>query len=367
MHWLTGRSLALALLGLLTYACDNTVTLTDDDDGDIPSATGSGGSLPSPTGGGGATPPPPPDNAGPGDGSDTVFAVTRMYFGDTDSQGSPSPTAWKAYGYNLDGKISTGTSTDLCKPSQGAAPNSVYPDGNGGIDNSWGKNLLPIWTGLAPDFSAQLNDSIASGEGTFLIKLDDLGSQLNYSVLGGKWYLTAPYAAGLPKFDGTDAWDVSANHLASPGDVESSLYAFTNGYLTANTWVAAPAGDVTLTIDNQGFPFAFELHHAFITMVLSPDHQSASNGIIAGVIDTEQHVDQMRKLAGSFDPGLCEGTTFESLADQLRQASDILKDGTQDPTRICDGISIGIGFEAVRAQIGDIAPATPPPPDPCGP
>jgi hypothetical protein len=45
----------------------------------------------------------------------------------------------------------------------------------------------------------------------------------------------------------------------------------------------------------------------------------------------------------------------------IGQASDILQDGTQDPTKTCDGITIGLGFEADAVLLG---PAVPPPPPP---
>jgi hypothetical protein len=40
--------------------------------------------------------------------------------------------------------------------------------------------------------------------------------------------------------------------------------------------------------------------------------------------------------------------TFDSLADQIRQAFDILVDGTQDPNQTCNGISIGLGRAPAR-------------------
>jgi hypothetical protein len=42
----------------------------------------------------------------------------------------------------------------------------------------------------------------------------------------------------------------------------------------------------------------------------------------------------------------------------IQQASDILTDGTQDPTKTCDGISIGLGFEMVDAARGGVGPAS---------
>ena len=43
-----------------------------------------------------------------------------------------------------------------------------------------------------------------------------------------------------------------------------------------------------------------------------------------------------------------------------------MKDGTNgDPNKTCDGISIGLGFEASAALIGGVAPPAPPVVDPC--
>ena len=42
---------------------------------------------------------------------------------------------------------------DLCKPAEGAHASSVYPDGDDGIDNNFGKVLVPIYNGLVTDLS----------------------------------------------------------------------------------------------------------------------------------------------------------------------------------------------------------------------
>src|SRR5690349_19491062 len=54
----------------------------------------------------------------PGDGTGSVtMAISKLYLGDTDADGTPDKAnGWKNFGYDLDGKISTATSTDLCKP-----------------------------------------------------------------------------------------------------------------------------------------------------------------------------------------------------------------------------------------------------------
>ncbi len=82
-------------------------------------------------------------------GQTTVIAVSQLFFGDTDRNGNASPTAWKQFGYNLDGLISTKTDANHCRLIAGANPTNVKTDGDGGIDNSFGSNLMPLVTSLS--------------------------------------------------------------------------------------------------------------------------------------------------------------------------------------------------------------------------
>ena len=43
---------------------------------------------------------------------------------------------------------------------------------------------------------------------------------------------------------------------------------------------------------------------------------------------------------------MARSSSFQSIATQLDQASDILSNGTNVAGQACDGISIGLGFEA---------------------
>lgn len=88
---------------------------------------------------------------------------------------------------------------------------------------------------------------------------------------------------------------------------------------------------------------------------------------MGGIIRAEDLVDQVAKLAAAFDSSFCDpnSPTLVAILNQLRQASDILLDGSQDPNKVCDGISIGLGFTMKAAQLGGIAPPVSPPPNPC--
>jgi hypothetical protein len=320
------------------------------------------GTTPPPDGTLVGQPPPRPEENKPGDGPGVVLAISKLYLGDTDRNGMKSASAWKGFGFNLDGQVSTAESTNLCAPRAGGKKVNVYPDGNTGIDNSFGKNILPILTGVAPDASTQVNEQILEGAFTIMISLEKLGTADTYNPLSAGLYGGADLGAA-PKFDGTDEWPLLPELLDTSGNPKIK---FANGYLTKNTWVSGDKGKIDLTIGIGGFNLTIGIGAALVAMDLDANHKSAGNGTIAGVIDTEQFITELKKVAGAFSEDLCEGSTIESIANQLRQASDIMKDGTAgSPSQECDGISIGLGFDAKEVLLGAVAEPAEPPADPC--
>lgn len=313
-------------------------------------------------------PPPPPAMKAPDGTGSVTFAVSKLYLGDTKPDGTPDLTnGWKNFGYDLDNKISTATSTDLCKPRDNNAPKNVYPDGNGGIDNSFGKNILPIILGLASDASAKINESISEGSFTLMLDMEKLGTGADYNPMVTQLYAGANLMAA-PKFDGTDQWPVVPELLNDKTDItKGSKVSFPMSYVTGNTWVSGSKGNVTLSLSISGFSLALTISNAVITGNVSSDHKKITGGIIAGILNTDQLITELKKVAGAFDPSLCSGATIDSIASQIAQASDILSDGSQDPTKSCDGISIGLGFDAALVKLGTIAPEAMPQPDPCAP
>ena len=115
----------------------------------------------------------------------------------------------------------------------------------------------------------------------------------------------------------------------------------------------------------MGIATELVIHHAVVSMQLDPTHQHATKGVISGVLVTDELTAEMTRLAGNIDVSLCTGNLHDSIVTQIEQASDILQDGTQDPAKTCDGISLGLGFDGEIVQLGSIGPATPPNPNPC--
>lgn len=332
----------------------------------------------------GAKAPPPPTGGAPAAGATpTVIAMRKLFLGDTDASGNPDINAWRKIGYNLDGLISTKNGTNHCKPQPGATKSSVQTDGVDGIDNSFGSNLMPIIGSLASDASAQISESLENGDFTIMLQLDkveDAGSKPDQTGIAGALFGGAKFDAMVdctatptdpncspPKWDGSDKWPVLPE-LLNGGNISDPKLKFPTSYVASGTWVSGSEGTLDLSVSIQGFSLALNIKKAILTMKVagSGATATATEGIIAGVIPADQLISELQKVAGGLDPSLCEGATFDSIAQQIKAASDIMEDGTNgDPTKTCNGISVGLGFEGQAVQLGGVAPTATAPENPC--
>jgi len=297
-----------------------------------------------------ASPPPPgPPHAPDGTGT-TVFAISKLYLGDTRRDGTTDPNAWKLYGYNLDG-LPQG-SFQHCTLVEGASMFTLL-EGPGNVENSFGHDVVPIFVAVSATFSTTINQALAAGDFTVLFSLSQLGAGSEYDPLSAQVAAGAPLGHA-PLFDGTDVWPVLAGTEAS----------FPEGYFVGDTWVSGPGQPIVVPLTEKGFTWRLDIHRPIVTMQLDAAHQKATGGILAGVIPTSALVQPLLDLASA--AAMCgEGNNeIEGVVNAIEQASDILQDGTQDPTKACDAISIGLGFDALPVQLG---PAVPPPPpyNPC--
>ncbi len=321
----------------LVVACGS----SDDTDG---GASGSGG-------GGGSTgcsdcvvPPTAPADGVPGDGAGTVMAARKWYFGDTSRSGAADPNAWKKFGYDLDGEKSNQNSSNHCKLVEGAN-DAVKTDGDGGIDNSFGPNLLPLLLGIDSQFPTTINDNVTAGSFAMILEIEDIGSGKNYTNLPGALYFGAELASE-PVWDGSDVWPLycdlmsecktSGTSQRSAGN--KSLVTFPNSYVADGTWVSSTGANVTLVLAVGG---------------------------IAGILETEQVVTTISQTAGFISSSLCEGDALNELKNSIRQSSDIMQNGTQNPDATCDGISVGLGIDLEAVQLGEVLDATSDAVDPC--
>ncbi|HEY8090565.1 MAG TPA: hypothetical protein VIF09_22040 [Polyangiaceae bacterium] len=297
----------------------------------------------------------PPDPGGPSpDGvTPVVLAISNLYYGDSDRNGLAGEYAWTQFGLNIDGKTTTGRSTDTCTLYEGASRCTIV-DGESGIDNSFGMNILPIIvTTFGSSMSQRGNAALQAGDSTTLIRLDHLGSGADYSPLPGAVFHAAA-SATAPKWDGTDVRDVDVTSLVS-GSLSSPALTL-SGYMKGRRWVGTPPGgqmllDLHLFTGNQPSP-PLPISHVQVEMLVDPSNGAASGGVLSGIIAPGDIVEWAQLLAGSFTTSLCTGTAFQSIKEEILQASDIMMDGTNEPGQACNGISLGLGFDATAVTLG---------------
>lgn len=287
--------------------------------------------------------------------ANVTYAISKLFLGGTNRDGtSNKSTGWKQYGFNLDSKVSTEGSKDVCKPRPGAVPKNVLPDGNNGIDNSFGHNVLPLILAAASDAETSINDSIKEGSFTIMIDVEHLGADKDYNPLTARLYGGASLGAPA-KFDGTDVWPLIPELLNDPTDPKSSKVKFDKSYLVENTWVSGSQAPINLALSVSGFTVNLTIGSAIVAFKLSPDHKTATEGTIAGVLETDVLTEELKKVVAGFDSTFCDdNATVDSILTQIRQASDIMKDGSQNPAVECDGISIGLGFNLAQVKLGPV-------------
>jgi hypothetical protein len=306
----------------------------------------------------------PPNPGGPspdGTGS-TVLAISALYFGD-----GGSGSAWKSIGLDIDGKQTTHASTDVCTLAPQSSPYAQV-DGDNGIDNSFGENLVPILaTFYGGTFSTSANDALRAGDATLLFRLDDLGAKQNYAPLPGLVYRAAP-AANL-RWDGSDVRNVDTASV-SAGDIDHPLLTLNGGYMNARTWVGVPAAGpvlLDLHVAQEGhFPAGIPMTHVRVLMQIDPSNASATHGMISGIVAIADAVAWFKQLADWGSNAFCNPVAVDDVVDSVTQSADIMLDGSNAPGDQCDGISVGIGFDAVAVKLGEPVSVPPPaPPDPC--
>lgn len=280
------------------------------------------------------------------------------YLGDT-ARGSsnPSMTAWKDFGEDIDGLVTDEKSSNVCMRA-GGSPSSVQADGNGGIDNSFGANILPIIqnAGSVLDPSSQYTAAIATGQAHSML------FDLHVNGQGASFVFDVAAPLGKPAmFDASEIWRPSA-------------YTMSSGAATANdfqpTFVPDGSGGFTFTSGRSkqrvlllvhvggGLAMPIPIDRLQVKMQVKPGTLAGSVGVLSGVIPTEVFIDMFRQLAGGISKSLCGGS-FDGIAQQIRQTQDILLDGTNAPGVPCNGISFGMGFEPSTVQIGSPVNETP--------
>jgi hypothetical protein len=328
---------------------------------------------------GSSTPPgqPPPRPTGP---MTTItaqhnYAIRKLYLGDTDRTLTPKTTAWKDIGYNLDGLVTGPTDTNVCTPFMGANRAKSQTDGTGGIDNSFGSNIVPLVMGFAPTPTKTVSDAINTGSFTVMAVVTGFDDSTKATATGisGSLLAGGKYDGG-PSWDKNTHWPVVRELLDSPqtDPVGNAHVKFANAYQVKGTFVSGDPAQLALHLSFGGQSLDIAVSHAVVTFDQTAAG-SVTNGTIAGAIDTQSLLNAVQLVAGRIQKSFCSGSAFASIASEIQQASDIIieADGTTVDNKAgvaCNAISIGIGFDATEIAVpaqADILPAAVAAGNPC--
>ncbi|MCC6217294.1 MAG: hypothetical protein IT376_20725 [Polyangiaceae bacterium] len=303
----------------------------------------------------GCPPEPPPPAFGE---TETVVAFSKLHLGLAHRSGEYGPTtAWGEYGFDLDGLISASTDTNHCRLRENALPAAVQRDAPGGIDNGFGANLVPLLLSVFPDPQGAVDRAIDEGRSTMLLRFANLGDPtVDQSGVTTLVYRAADRGAP-PAWTGADVWPVAWESVQG-GDVGRPLAPFPGGLLVGGA-LAARGSAVELVLDLGGARLVLPLKHAVLALEVAGTGADAvvSAGNLGGVVETEQLVQAARAAFAAVLPEACDEAEWSWIEEQLRGASDLRADGTNgDPTKDCDAVSVGLGFEARAARLGAVAP-----------
>jgi hypothetical protein len=331
--------------------------------------------------------PNPPDAGCTGVMCPHNYAIKQLFLGDSDRTGIQSQDAWEAYGQDLDGLVTNASSTNVCTLAAGATK-QVQVDGNAGIDNSWGANVLPMFFSLDASFSMQTNEAIGAGMFTsmfFVFGFDDSSGNTTtathlrgWSFVGGD-YMTFG-SGGFPTFSLSTAWPINPASLDCPDSgcaglnpIEWAKVRFPVASQSMGTFTSGPPVDYPFSLPMSGGSLSVTIHGAFVTF--DPNGPgSVTNGTVAGVMLTSELVAAVNALAGGIDSSLCNGSALQTIDAEVEQASDIVYDASNQAVSntsgvSCNAVSIGLGFNASEIALptsADIEPPVPPSPNACG-
>ncbi len=365
------RAAFACLLASLPSACGGAIASDANDGGSVSDAPAPSDATPSDSG-----PPapgtPPAKPPGPVTTSTAVrtFAIQRVYLGEASRTGAASDTAWRQFGYDLDGKVTAPTANDVCTRAKGS-PSSNQADGPQGLDNAFGAVVLPLIKSASSQTEPSKTASALyqTGKQTMELVIGGLdGTSTQTAIgLGGGIFPALDYAGDgpavpFPGFGPGTNWPVRVEGLLDGATLGGGAkISLAGSWVTNGTFVSGGASlDLPLNVPLGKVAVPMILHHAVVTI------DASGNGTFAGVLDTEEYVAAMKKVAGQISPAVC-GLQFDGIAAQIRQASDMLTDGTNVAGKPCNAISIGIGFDAASiANPTQIAKApVPAAPDPC--
>jgi hypothetical protein len=303
-----------------------------------------------------AVPPGPPatdDTPDGGDGGvDLVFAIDTLDLGQN-ATGQFDPN--HPLGFDLDG---------VCTCIDDGGPSCTGPaltcDTAGGRDEAANQMLAILGAEDGHLSQASLQTRIAGGAFGLLLHIHDYNGLANDKSVVVE-YFPSPGSQGPPGNDGGTAWYVTPESVlnGSPGQWVS-IYQDLQAYVTDHVLVSHLASFPLLVLPSTGGndnPITFELGNvvAQVTMVQSGSSWSLQNGQVGARWATSAALYSFHTLSDTGGNSLCgNNPTYQLVSSGVCAQADIASDPANDGKGLpCDALSVGLGFTASQALLGD--------------
>jgi hypothetical protein len=254
-----------------------------------------------------------------------------------------------------DGSTSSCSGTATCTFSQcTVAYGSVVTDGGGGGGPG------DCQDGPPPPASATRSVSLSFASVDFAGATPSSWSSIGYNLDGlcttASSTDVCTQAQGASKSEQTDGpGGIDNSYGANICPIETSIGAgdcstsITNAFLLTD---ATGSGTLGLYSGNQWMEYP--IADAYVV-------NNGGSGTVAGVLPVAGVVAAVQAEAGRISQSLCSGSSFQSIANQLEEAADIMHDGSNGPGQACDAISFGMNFTGASSFSGSIPAVN----DPC--
>lgn len=293
---------------------------------------------------------------------EVVFAMRTMRFG----MDATKPDDWKSLGLDLDCMATAANGEPFACKRAASANSQVVEDGLLGRDNSFARNvgglvvLLESW-GMVNNVELTQNEYCEQGHNSILIGIKSWNGLPNDSRVDVAMYLSRGVydEAGqveIPaKWDGNDPWSVDTTSL-TVGD--SPKFLDDAAYVSDNVLVAHLPDGVQITFEGTSTALELALNKSTISMRLSDDRKTATDGLFTGVWGAQTALASMSSFAEQ--SGICsDNGAFPTLIQIVSNAPDARLDLIPKPDLACNAISFSMGFTAGSAKLG---PKIVPPP-----
>lgn len=296
---------------------------------------------------------------------EVVFAMRTMRFG----MDATKPNDWKALGLDLDCLSTTSAGVPFACERAGTANSQVVEDGLLGRDNSFARNvgglvvLLESW-GMIDNVELRQNEYCEQGHNGILIGIKGWNGLANDSRVETAMYLSRGVRDQMgqeqvpAKWDGNDPWSIDTTSL-TVGDLPK--FVDDASFVTDNVLVAHLPDGVQITFEGSTTALELALNKSTISMKISDDRKSATDGIFAGVWGAQIALESMSAFAEQ--SGICsDNGAFPTLIQIVTNAPDARLDLVPKVGYACNAISFAMGFTGERAKLG--VKVVPPPKQP---